>query len=176
MDALRLLDEGISLATKGRLEDAVERLKLAAQMGPTSVGVCVHLGRAYFRLHQMDEALIAFRAAVRINPDSPAARKWLGVTLLASERPKDAVAELEMAVELDPEVASTYLGLCSAYRAVGRHQAAEKALKKARRLNPEIDNDMAVMVLKVGMETQEAQMSANFWWQVAAERVDRRSD
>lgn len=47
MDAAQLLDEGISLAASGRLEEAVERLKEAAQLDGSSAGVYVHLGRAY---------------------------------------------------------------------------------------------------------------------------------
>lgn len=168
MDANQLVDEGISLSASGHFEEAIERLKSAAQLDPNSSGIYVHLGRAYFRLHQMDEALSAFQAAVRINPRSASARKWLGVTLLASERPRDAVIELQMAVGLDPEIASTYLGLYAAYRAIGRPNEAQQSLRKAKHLNPEIDKDMDQLACEIGSATQDARRAAAFWWNVAA--------
>lgn len=76
--------------------------------------------------NRLNEAVLAFRAALDADPTSAAAHNNLGVTLLKLDRPAEALLEIQKAIELDG-ARFFYDNLGSALWSLGRFEEAERA-------------------------------------------------
>ena len=111
------------LDSPGRLPEALEHLRSAAQLNPESASIHSDLGTAYARMGNLQQAVAEFQTALRIAPDSPIVRANLqnaqgqisldsaqshydkGIDLSRAGRLQDAVAEFATALRLRPNYA-----------------------------------------------------------------------
>jgi tetratricopeptide (TPR) repeat protein len=94
-------------------------------------------GFKYGELGRHQEALSAFKEAIRIQPDNPLAHSLLGTALCQLGNFKEAIPAYKEAIRLKPDFAVAYFDLGAAYQKLGRLQEAIEAYKVAIRLNPD---------------------------------------
>jgi tetratricopeptide (TPR) repeat protein len=105
-------------------------------------GVAVAQNNRGIELAEMghtEEAIGAFRKAIRIQPEFIEARNNLGVTLFGCEEVGAAIAELTEALRLQPGPAAVHLNLGIALKRIGAGREAEPFYREAVRLQPNID-------------------------------------
>jgi tetratricopeptide (TPR) repeat protein len=88
---------------KGKLEEAVARLRKALATDSHYVDAHVNLGACLARLKRHEEAAEQFAIAVRLDPNSAPARANFGHVLLYLNRFAEAETQLRQAVRLEPQ-------------------------------------------------------------------------
>ncbi len=99
-DAWHLL--GVVLRERGTLHDALAALERAQAANPQEPTILVNRGRVLQDLHQLEPALVAFRAALELDENGLEARLSLGELLDAQEQWEEALAVLRPALTLAP--------------------------------------------------------------------------
>ena len=126
---------GSTLLRSGDAAQAAAALSQALTQQPDA-GTQQELGRAYYTLGRLPEAIQALEAAIRLDPDLTEARDSLGNML--AERGELARAEQEFreAIRLQPDFASAHSNLAKVLIAKGVFDEAETSYKKAIDLQP----------------------------------------
>jgi cytochrome c-type biogenesis protein CcmH/NrfG len=94
------------------------------------------LGLAYIHLNRHNEAVEAYRQAIRIDPNHAFAWNNLGVIYKNLNRFNDAIEAYRQAIRIDPENAAWY-NLGGAYKELNRFNDAIEAYRQAIRIDPE---------------------------------------
>ncbi len=118
----------------GRLESALSALRaaLAAPIAPERGGVWTNLGCALEQSGKFEEAVDAYRNALRENPGNGIALSNLGVVLRRDLRaPLDAIPILERATRVEPNHPGAFFALANAYRDIGAFRRALSWSRKA---------------------------------------------
>jgi len=100
-----------------------------------------NIGIVHRSLGNNQEAIAAYREAVRLDPDFAAVRNNLGFVLLLEGRVNEALAELRAAIRQDAALAQAHANLGLAHALSGQWSQAMAALAEAERLapnNPEV--------------------------------------
>ena len=87
-------------------------------------------GLVLSRLGQYQEALVAFRMAVRLNPDN-ATRDMLGNTLLSLGRYQEALDAFQEAARADPGDVAAHDGCGAIFQQLGQHERALEEFSQA---------------------------------------------
>ncbi|MBT8407170.1 MAG: tetratricopeptide repeat protein, partial [Deltaproteobacteria bacterium] len=103
---------------------------------PDLAGVYFYQGLRHYDLGQWEEAITAFKEAIRIRPDSEVTFFSLGIAYSRLEIWEEALASFTRAVEIDPDYAEAYLGIGIAFGMLGWDEVALQALEKAIRIKP----------------------------------------
>jgi serine/threonine-protein kinase len=124
---------GSSLRATGKLDEAIEEFRLAANASPKDWSFRHELGAALLEKGAFREALEPLREAVRLKPDAAAAQDDLGRAALANGRADEALAAFRAAVEADITLAAPHrhLGEFLLDR-TGDFAAAKDELESAR--------------------------------------------
>jgi tetratricopeptide (TPR) repeat protein len=107
----------ISLASEGRLDEAIVEFREALRLEPESAGTHWHLGAALASRGDRQEALEHLRRSVTLDPANGAAHNDLGATLAQQGRWDEAVSHFERALLLDPGFTDAQRNLDIARRA-----------------------------------------------------------
>ncbi len=103
------------------------------------------LGYSHYWLGQYEQAIVAFKEAVRLAPNNPFYHEMLGKAYYWQGKPadggpstrlNDAIAEYKIALDLNPKSAWMHSVLASAYVEAGRQEDALRELEEAVRLDP----------------------------------------
>ncbi|MDO9230492.1 MAG: tetratricopeptide repeat protein [Syntrophales bacterium] len=94
------------------------------------------LGWVYDELNRYDDAIEAYRAAIRINPEHFTAWHSLGVTYNTLKRHNEAVEAYRQVLRINPEYATAWSNLGIAYINLKRYDDAIFALRQVTRINP----------------------------------------
>jgi tetratricopeptide (TPR) repeat protein len=121
------------LAAKG---DAVPLLAAAQARWPNDFWLNLLLGRAFFEVKKVDEAVGFYRAALAVRPESAVAHNNLGVALDEKGQLDEAIREYHKAIDLDPKYASPHTNLGVALKGKGQLDQAIGKCHKAIELNP----------------------------------------
>ena len=115
VDVDRLLDVGLSYMGINRFEEATETFERAAQFADEdsldAQEARVNKGAAHAELEEYDEAIGAYKEALRIDDDSEhaaTAETNLAYALWESGRGEQALEHAERAVEIDPRFAQAW--------------------------------------------------------------------
>jgi len=95
------------------------------------------LGFAYINLNRDNDAIEAFRQALRINPEDTTAWRGLGVAYDKLNRSNDAVEAFRQALRINPKDTFVWYSLGVAYDKLNRYNDAVEAYRQALRINPE---------------------------------------
>lgn len=120
---------------KGRLEEAVEHLRLALAADELYTDAYVNLGSCLVGLKRYDEAAGQFRKALALDPGSAPARVNLAHVLLLLDRFPEAEREIRHALRLEPHVDRNHYLLGLALR--GQHRDNE-ALREFENAAPSV--------------------------------------
>jgi len=103
---------------------------------PKNTDAWNYLGVAYLGLKRYNDAIEAYRQALRINPRYVKAWNSLGGAYYDLKRYDDAIDAYRQAVRIDPENAIAWTNLGLAYLSSGNRTAALDVVQKLRRLDP----------------------------------------
>ncbi len=128
-----------ALAEIGRKAEADASAKEAARLRDLAIAENDR-GVELAEDERLDEAIAAFRRAIRIRPELAEARSNLGAARLGREEPAEAMAALAEAIRLQPRLAAAHANLVIALRRQGQGSPlAGPASIEAVRLKPGID-------------------------------------
>jgi predicted O-linked N-acetylglucosamine transferase (SPINDLY family) len=132
--ALNLL--GVLTHTRGRHQEACERLGQAVRLQPAVAEFRANLGAVLLKLERLGEAETTLREALRLKPDHAEAHKHLGDIFLKRGRYAEAIEQLRRAVELKPEYSEAYVALATAFTQAGRIKEAIESHRRVVALRP----------------------------------------
>jgi tetratricopeptide (TPR) repeat protein len=110
-------EQGVSLASEGKLAEAAERFRQAVRLKPDFVEAHYSLAAVLRRLGQVDEALCCSEETVKMRPDSAEAHLALGTTLLHKGRASEAETSCREALRLKPDLGEAHNNLGAALAA-----------------------------------------------------------
>jgi protein O-GlcNAc transferase len=112
-DALHLL--GLIALAKNDHERAVELIRAALDVCPSSSIFYGNLGVVFRRAGRIDEAIAAYREAIRLSPETPDNYFNLGKSLTLQGDSKEAEKAFRLSIRLDPKKFSPWLSLMNLY-------------------------------------------------------------
>jgi len=135
--ANRLNSEGLALAKRGRLREAIEVWEGVLEY-TTLVElrgmVLFNIGRAYERMGDIEGALRAYQESAETNPEQFNALSNIGSIYLRMNRPREALPYLLRAAKLNPDDYVTINNLVVCYEELGNRTEAESWMAVLRRL------------------------------------------
>jgi tetratricopeptide (TPR) repeat protein len=133
-----------------------------------------NLGNALSRQGKVDEAIAAYREAIRLRPDFAQAHTYLGDTLLTQGKTAEAIAAYREAIRLKPDDAKANCNLSEVLRISGDLPGAIAVCREGIRVRP----DLAELHCNLGgalrQQGQYAESLAEF--RVGHELGSKRSD
>lgn len=124
-------EQGVKLAGKGKLQQAIEHFQQAVAIYPDYLIARNDLGAQYLKLKRLDEAAEHFRIALRKNPEYYNSRFNLGLVMVEQKNYADAIAQLNQAIAIDSSQPAAHLWLGIALLQAGELPGAEHELAKA---------------------------------------------
>jgi len=119
----------------GDFARALDFAQKSAAADPKSALAQFRLGSQFEGLQRYDEAVAAYRAAIRLDPNFAPAHRQAGLVLLAHGSPVDATAQLQEAQRLSPKDQTITNALQQAYLLLGNTQAAGKYAAQDQPIN-----------------------------------------
>ena len=110
---------------EGRVDDAIQRFRIAASLQPDFIPVLVNLGNIYLELNRLDDAKVSFTSALQKETNNPAAYYGLGQVALSKRDYSEAVQNFEKALALAPEANRIHYALAMAYRGLRNSEKAK---------------------------------------------------
>ncbi|MGA1046263.1 MAG: tetratricopeptide repeat protein, partial [Phycisphaerales bacterium] len=107
-------------AKSGRIDRAIDALRLALRLKPNHPQATGVLGRLLVQAGRLDEAERLLARLVQGAPAVPDYRNNLANVLAAADRPEDAAAQWRRAIDLDANFLPAYFGLCEMLVRLGR--------------------------------------------------------
>jgi tetratricopeptide (TPR) repeat protein len=105
------------------------------------------LGMALSERGELDEAIAAYREAIRLRPDFPFAHLNLGMALYGRGEVDEAIAAWREPIRLQPDYAQAHYNLGSALHKQGKLDEAIAAWRQAARLEANANNENADFIL-----------------------------
>lgn len=131
----------------------------AQTAGPQTAEQYVAAGDNYARTRQYDQAVDAYRQAIKLNPNLAAAYHGLGRVYVSMGRPSDAATAMQTAVRLDANNPYAHVNLAIALINLRRFNEALTELQEAKRLKPDdarIHNELGNLLNNFMGRTDEA--------------------
>jgi serine/threonine-protein kinase len=119
------------LMLRGRLEEALGRMRHAQQLDPLAVIIRANIGYVLYFMRRYDEAVAEFQAALAMDPRFPSAYYYLGLTFEQKGEWDRAVAAFQEAVRLSQGVP----GDIHAQARAGQRDEAEAVLRQLLELS-----------------------------------------
>ena len=138
---------------------AISALREAARLKPGDSETFYHLGRAFAKRGDLDQAAGFFRLCLKGRPDSIPARGDLASIYLAAGDLDAAAATYREILEIAPHDGSTYVNLALVAYRTGRFQDALAHLERARELGADVPPERVRMVRDALEARQEPRLS-----------------
>jgi TolB-like protein/Flp pilus assembly protein TadD len=126
-----------NLVARGRWEDAIREVQLAAKLDPFSPIINTNVGVILFFAGRSEEAVKQLRHVVEMNPEFAYAHSKLGLALASLPAVDEAVAETRKAIDLTPQANMIMPDLVYAYVAARRKADAEVLLQRLEETSKE---------------------------------------
>ena len=137
-ESLGFLDKAVELQEAEDWNGMLAHCKRWTEAAPKNALAQFCLGVAYSNINRYDDAIVAYREALRINPEYVDAWYNLGVVYGNLGRYDDAVAAYREALRINSELADPWNNLGVTYgRELGRPDDAIAAFREALRISPE---------------------------------------
>ena len=155
---------GALLEDKRKYAEAIDAYQKALKPSPDLMGLRFAIGNTYWKMQNLDEALVWLKDELGRNPYHALANYKVGSIYLSKGNTDMAVPYLEKAVQANPTLLGAQQDLAKAYTSLGRHEEAIAKLKLVAQADPE---DASIRYLlsgaykKVGkIEAAEAELKA----------------
>jgi len=130
---------GLAYEAQGRLEEAIQAYKSAAQLGsndgPASAWPAFELGALLIKLGRLSEASTYLRQSLERAPQFPKAHFQMGLLFEKQGNLDQAIAELTTAATLDPSYPEPHYALGRVYRVKGEEKASSQAFEDFEKLS-----------------------------------------
>jgi tetratricopeptide (TPR) repeat protein len=136
--AQRAVTHGVDLFIDRKYDEAIKEFQRAIGLAPNSslaVDAYNQIGQAHTQKNDSQNAIDAYRQAIRLDPTRSDTRVALGNVYYFESRYQEARQEYEQAVRLDPGAANRF-SLGQAYLAEGNYTEAEIQFKRVRDMAP----------------------------------------
>jgi protein O-mannosyl-transferase len=124
------------LLERGRVDEAIQEVRLALAAGPANAEAYVTLADALLQKGLTREALEQYQRALEIEPTNAIAHNNLGNALLQAGRPDEAVTHYRSALETKPDFSKAHANLGDAYLRTGRLDEAISEYGRALEIDP----------------------------------------
>lgn len=141
----------LSLTEMGKLKEAIVEFKLVIEFAlkdEPKILSYYNMGNAYADLGDYEEAIEAYRQAIKLNSKLSKPHNNLGLAYAALNRLEEAVAEFKEAARLKPDYVEAHYNLGVAYVQLGRKQDAEAEKKTLVKLKSELATKLAALIEK----------------------------
>ena len=115
------------LMNLGRLEEAVALAEYTTARDPLNAVRYSNLGTYYFYSARWDDAIAAYRTALKLSPNAQQLHYAIGLARMLQGRPEEALEEFA----LEPDTDAALQGKTMALHALGRGPAYEQSLAEA---------------------------------------------
>jgi protein O-mannosyl-transferase len=127
---------GSLLATRGRLDEALENYQKALALEPDLAAAHFDLGLLLVRLNRFDEASEHYRKALELKPDYADAGYNLGVLFADQRQTNQAIACYQKTLQINPRYADAAYNLGVLLAGQGQTDRAAELYRKAVEANP----------------------------------------
>lgn len=156
--------EGVLLRRLGRLDEALEALKAALRLQPSSIGALTNLANVQLDREDAAAAEAVLTRLVRMEPKNGEHQRLLSRALRRQGRHDAALARLRQAVLLDRSNANAWLDLVGLLTETRRYEEADETLERAATLLPQVEKFREGRVLAIkrrqGLEAAVAYLEA----------------
>ncbi len=130
------LAQGQAALRAGRVHEAIAIFAGSAARHPAVADIHAWLGEAQHALGRFDQAISAYRAALRLQA-GPLLNGRLGIALCQAGRLPEATVAFEAALALDPSFLDARLNLGMTRFQLGEHDAGRRLIHQALALKPD---------------------------------------
>lgn len=152
-----------------RYQEAVTKLRKAAELDPKSARIQDSLGNALDMQGLMDQALATFQHSVELNRSDSHPSPWpphdLGYLLLRMEKFKEAEAALRESLRYEPKMAQTHYYLGRTLEKQEQNEGAIEEYKQAisgDKTSPDACYSLATLYRKLHRDNEAADMFAEY--------------
>jgi tetratricopeptide (TPR) repeat protein len=165
--AEQLAVEAYELYEKGRMEEAVEKLDNAIQVGPEHAEWYFNMALALDGAEQYERAVEYYQRALECSRDDVEILNCLGVDYTRTARYDLALSMFEKAETIDPSFEAIYCNRIITYTEMEKHDKAEQMFYIAQQINP----DCPLCFYNIGnsLFTQGCYERALWCWEKCAE-------
>jgi tetratricopeptide (TPR) repeat protein len=155
MKADDLVESAGAAMNSGNLPVAIALLKRATDIDPKNKFAWNNLGRAYFAMHEDEQAIAAFRKQIDVNPYDEFAYNNLGRVYWNERKYDDAVKAFNKQLESNPLDKFSHANLGAMYAEWHKYDLAVPELEKAASLtpdNPDLQVSLGDAYLNLGQD------------------------
>lgn len=134
--AKKLSAEGLELARKNRIDEAIDKFNHSLEMNPRDGETYVHLANAYLQISNLDAAEVACQQAKLFLPEMAEVYATMSQIFHRRGELEAAKREYEQAIRLDSNVAEYHYDLANVYHSLGQFGAAKKEYLATLDLSP----------------------------------------
>ena len=132
--AKKFSNEGTSFLRQGKLNDSVQRFKLAIGCYPHTAGIHYNLGRAYGERNNLKGAFDSYKNAIRLAPDLAPAYTNISDIQFKLKDYQGAEQSAKKSTQLDSTSPAAFINLAQAEIALKKLKQAKQHLQMAQRL------------------------------------------
>jgi len=136
---------GASLASEGRIAEAIAHFTEAARLNPSDARSYFNLGLSMEKKNEPGEAIRYYRKALEVDPQHEAAHNNLGTALVKQGKLQEGIAHYREAIRLNPEYEWAHNNLGLALASQGKLDEAIKHFARAVEISPTFDGARANM-------------------------------
>ena len=125
---------GVSYLWENKIEEALEKFKLAEELTPDDPYLLNALGTAYISMNKYEEAVRVLTKAIMFYPTFEYAWANLGWAYYNIGQREKAISACEFAKKINPTLALAYIQLAQIYKREGKIKEAEIEFKKSLEL------------------------------------------
>ena len=119
----------VFLRDTGRLDEAIEHIKVAKDLDPLSLVISVSYARAYFLIGDTQTCIDLTTKLIELYPDYGPNHMTLGLAYIKQGRKTDGLAEMKKSYELNPSP-SAFARLAYANAVAGKRNEANRILRE----------------------------------------------
>ncbi|MEM5313886.1 tetratricopeptide repeat protein [Paraburkholderia sp. JHI869] len=132
-----LLNDAISLLSRGQTREALAKVTKALKLQPGSVAALNIAGACSHRLGKLKEAEMYWRRALKEDPDYADGHNNLGILLNQTKRFSEAETAWRRALKIRPDHADAHNNLGNLFNQTKRFPEAEAAWRRAVEIRPD---------------------------------------
>jgi len=119
---------GNFLWSRGRLDEALQQMKVAHRLDPLSRIIGTEFGQTYYLMHRYDEAEKRLKETLDLDPNYPHALYIIGLIHVQQHRYAEGIAEMRRSVELGGLQEDLAGGMANAYGVSGDRASFNKVV------------------------------------------------
>lgn len=174
MTAKRHIHNGNMLAwIQDNPDGALKEYRLALELDPTLATAHLSIGQLHFHAEppRTEEAITAFRNAVRLEPKWSEAHYWLGLGLAQKKKYSEAIQEHHEAIALsEEEDERLFISLGRCFFKDGQYRQAVKAYQEGIRIAGRVDADYSLMLADALLANKQIKLACTEWKRALASR------